>query len=324
MRYAKCVVCNEMVGWIGLFANLTLSVMKLFVGVISGSHALVADSLYSAKDVITSILIIVGLRVANRPIDQKHPFGHGKIEFLLSLVVSMVLMAITGVLFYYAADTLIEGAHQAPHLIALWTAGFSMVVNLFLQFYTRCVAVEINSPMVMTLSKHHKGDSLSSLAVMLAIVGSHYLGMAWLDTVVALGESVHLIVLGSEVAFESFKGLMDSAAPRHVVQKINRIAMGIKGVEEIESLRTRRIGQELWITMVVGVHSDLSIRDAKLISNRVEEELATYVPHVGDVCVHFCSQEGSVPELDLIKRQMVQMGEESVRDMASIEDDPRY
>ncbi len=307
MRYAKCVVCNEIVGWVGLFANLTLSIMKLFVGVISGSHALVADSLYSAKDVITSILIIVGLRVANRPIDQNHPFGHGKIEFLLSMVVSLVLIGVTGILFYYAADTLIEGAHQTPHLIALWTAGFSMVVNLFLQFYTRCVAIEINSPMVMTLSKHHMGDSISSLAVMLAIIGSHYLGMPWLDTVVALGESVHLIVLGGEVALDAFKGLMDSSAPRHVVQKIHRIALAVKGVEKVESLRTRRIGQELWITMVVGVHSDLSIRQAKVISNRVEEDLATFVPHVGDVCVHFCS-----PELDLIKRQLELMSDHTM------------
>ncbi len=299
MRYAQCVVCNEMVGWVGIFTNLTLSTMKLFIGVVSGSHALVADSLYSAKDVVTSILIIFGLRVSSRPITKEHSFGQGKMEFLISLLISLMLLSITAMLFYHAANSLLENSHKAPHLFALWAAGFSVAVNIFLQFYTKCVAVEISSPMVIVLSRHHMGDGLSSLAVMLAGIGSHYLGLPWLDTAVALGINIHLIYLAGEASWDSLRGLMDSAAPQHVVQQIHQIALGVKGVEKIESLRTRRIGQALWITMIVAVHSDLSIREA--------EELATCVPQVGDVNVHFASLEGAVPELDIIKQDLMKM-----------------
>ncbi|MBF0588383.1 MAG: magnetosome biogenesis CDF transporter MamM [Magnetococcales bacterium] len=316
MRYAKCVVCNEMIGWVGIFTNLTLSTMKLFVGVVSGSHALVADSIYSAKDVVTSILIIFGLRVSKKPINRDHPYGKGKHEFMISLMVNLAILVITGLLFYHAANSLVENSHQAPHLIALWAAGFAIAVNLFLQFYTRCVALEISSPLVMTLSKHHLGDSLAALAVMLAVIGSHYLGLPWLDTAVALGINLHLIYLAGEAAWDSFNGLMDSAAPRHVAQQIHKIALGIKGVEKVENLSTRYIGQELWIALEVGVHSDLSIREAKTISNRVEEELATFVPHVGEVNVHFVSLEGSVPELDQIKQELIKMaGKEEAGDL---------
>ncbi|MBF0187797.1 MAG: magnetosome biogenesis CDF transporter MamM [Magnetococcales bacterium] len=304
MRYAKCVVCNDIVGWVGLSTNLILATLKLMVGIISGSHALVVDSIYSAKDVVTSILIVIGLKVSSRPIDRDHPFGHGKVEFLLALVISLMLITVTGWLFYNAAEVLIEGEHAAPHLIALWTAIFSMLASFFLHFYTRCVSVEINSPMVMTLSRHHKGDGLSSLAVALAIIGSHYLDMPWLDIAVALGEGLHLIYLGGEVAWDAINGLLDSSAPRDVVQRIRRTAADVYGVEKIEELRTRNVGQELWITMVIGVDPDLSVRQAKSISNRVEEELATHIDHVGDVCVHFRSREGSVPELNVIKQEM--------------------
>lgn len=299
------MVCNETVGWIGLMVNLALSTLKLFVGVISGSHALVADSLYSAKDVVTSVLIIIGLKVSKQPIDQEHPFGHGKIEFILSLVVSIVLLGLTGILFYFATETLLEGMHSAPHLIALWTALLSVAINFFVHRYTRCVATEINSPVVGILSTHHLADGLSSIAVALGIVGSHYLGMPWLDTVVAIGETLHLIYLGSEIFWSAFKGLMDTAAPKQTVKKIVRITKECAGVETVEQVRTRMVGQELWIDMTIGVDPELSVGSAKIISRRVEEQLATNIAHVGDVGVHFRSLPGSVPEMEEIKKRLV-------------------
>ncbi|MBF0370612.1 MAG: magnetosome biogenesis CDF transporter MamM [Magnetococcales bacterium] len=310
MRYSKCVVCNGMIGWVGLIANLALSSLKLFVGLLSGSHALLADALYSAKDVVTSILIIVGLKVSNKPLDQEHPFGHGKVEFLLSMTISLVLMILTCILFYFSAETIMEGEHKPPHLIALWVAVLSLAVNLFMSLYARCVAVEINSPMVMTLARHHKGDGLSSLAVVFAIIGSHYLDMPWLDPVVALGETLHLLYLGGEVFWDSFQGLMDSSAPKEVEERIRQETLAVPGVRGVEELRTRRMGQELWISMVIGVNPDLGVNRAKRISQRVEESLASSIPHLGDVGVHFKSNSGSLPEMAEIQEEMEQLREQ--------------
>ncbi|MBF0357371.1 MAG: magnetosome biogenesis CDF transporter MamM [Magnetococcales bacterium] len=310
MRYSQCVVCNETVGWISLMANLAMSTLKLFIGVISGSHALVADSLYSAKDVVTSLIIIVGLKISKQPIDQEHPFGHGKIEFILALVVSLILVLLTGILFYFATETLLEGKHTAPHLIALWTALLSIAVNIFMFRFTRCVSLEINSPVVGVISTHHMADGLSSIAVALGIIGSHYLGMPWLDTVVAIGEALHLIYLGGDVFWNAFKGLMDTSAPKETIGEINRIARECSGVESIEQVRTRYVGQELWIDMTIGVNPELSVGSAKVISRRVEEQLATHIPHVGDVGCHFYARPGSVPEMVELKQDILQLTSE--------------
>ncbi|MBF0626033.1 MAG: magnetosome biogenesis CDF transporter MamM [Magnetococcales bacterium] len=307
MRYARCVVCNETVGWVGLISSLALSGLKLFVGLVSGSHALLADSLYSAKDVVTSLLIIVGLKVSRHPIDQEHPFGHGKVEFLLGLAISLVLMGFTGMLLYFAAGTLWEGAHAAPHMIALWTALLSLGVNVFLNRYTHCVAEEINSPMVHTLSRHYHSDSFSSLAVVLAIIGSHSLGMPWLDTVVAIGEALHLLYLGGVVLVDSFHGLMDSSAPAATLEHIRQETLDVRGVARVEELRTRRVGQDLWISVVVGVDPELSVQQAKGVAQRVEDVLSHRIPHVGDVGVHFRSRGGSVPELDAIRPEIAEL-----------------
>ncbi len=304
MRYPECVVCYESVGWIGLTSNLALAFMKMFVGLISGSHALVADSLYSAKDVIASVLIIIGLKVSKKPIDKEHPYGHGKIEFILSGVVSVIFIGATGLIFLYAAESLLEGKHEAPLLIALWAAIFSVLANALMYTYTKCVSREINSPMVNSLSKHHSADALSSMAVAVGIICSHYLGMPWLDSFVALFESVHLLYLGGEILWDSYQGLMDSSAPKEVIERIEEETSRVKGVSSIEQLRTRLVGQDLWIDMIVGVDPDQSISDAKKTSDLVEETIAKLIDHVGNISVHFKSPHGSVPELEAVKSEM--------------------
>ncbi|MEO5378900.1 MAG: magnetosome biogenesis CDF transporter MamM [Magnetococcus sp. DMHC-6] len=309
MRYSKCVVCNEAVGWIGLFVNLALSSVKIFVGFLSGSHALMVDSVYSLKDVTTSILIILALKVSKKPIDQEHPFGHGKVEFILSLVVSIVLIVVTCVLFYFAIGLFLEGRHKPPHLIALWTALLSLAINIFMYFYTRCVSHEINSPIVEILSKHHKGDSIASASVAFGIIGSHYLGMPWLDTLIALFECLDLLYFSGEVAWEAFQGLMDSSLPVLTLKKIKSQVLSVPGVKSIEEMQTRRVGQEVWINLVVGVEPDQSIREAKLIGLRVEDMITSTIPHIGDVGVHFKSTAGSVPEFAVIHQEISRISE---------------
>lgn len=304
MRYSKCVVCYESVGWIGFTSNLALAFLKMFVGLVSGSQALVADSLYSAKDVITSVLIIIGLKVSKKPIDKEHPYGHGKIEFILSGAVSVIFIGATGFIFLYAAESLLEGEHQAPHLIALWTAIFSVLANALLYAYTRCVSMEINSPMVNSLSKHHNADAMSSMAVAIGIIGSHYFNLPWLDSAVALFESAHLLYIGGEIFWDSYQGLMDSSAPKEVIEQIEKETAGVKGVRSIEQLRTRRVGQDLWIDMTVGVDPDQAISDAKKIGDLVEDTIVKLVDHVGNISVHFKSPHGSVPELETVKSEM--------------------
>ncbi|MBF0127350.1 MAG: magnetosome biogenesis CDF transporter MamM [Magnetococcales bacterium] len=308
MKFSRCVTCHQIVGWVGLVVNLGLSGLKLFVGLVAGSQALVVDALYSAKDVITSLLIIIGLKYSKQPIDREHPFGHGKVEFVLSAVVSLLLMVVTGLLFFYAAEHLLEGEHRPPHLVALWTAIFSMAVNWVMHRYTRCVAAEINSPMVGVLAKHHHSDATASLSVAVGIVGSHYLGMPWLDTVVAVGETLDLLYLGGAIFWDAFQGLMDTSASREVEALIHRTTLKVPGVQQVEQLRTRRVGQEVWIDMVIGVQPDQPVGEAHKVVVRVERALVDIIPHVGDVSVHFQSLTGSVPELHRMRDEIARLG----------------
>ena len=291
MRYSKCISCASYVGWVGLGTNLVLMILKGFVGFVSGSQALVADAMYSAKDVVTSLLVIVGLKVSGRPLDREHPYGHGKIEFILSMIISVVFLGVTALLLIHAIQVLVNGdVHQAPHIIALWTAIISILVNVMMYFYSRCVSIEVNSPMVRTLSRHHHADATSSVAVALGIIGAHYLNMPWIDTAVAVFETAHLMYLGSDVFREAYKGLMDGSAPEEVKQEISHQALKVAGVEAVEELKTRLVGQDLWVDMVIRVDAELTVDEASDICEDVSDRLVRVVPHMGSVHVKFTGE----------------------------------
>ena len=291
MRYSKCISCASYIGWIGLGTNLVLMILKGFVGFVSGSQALVADAMYSAKDVITSLLVIVGLKVSGRPLDREHPYGHGKIEFILSMIISVVFLGVTSLLLIHAIQVLMDdNFHSSPHIIALWTAIISILVNVVMYFYSRCVSIEVNSPMVRTLSRHHHADATSSVAVALGIIGAHYLNMPWIDTAVAVFETAHLMYLGSDVFREAYKGLMDGSAPEEVKQEISHQALKVAGVEAVEELKTRLVGQDLWVDMVIRVDAELTVDEASDICEDVSDRLVRVVPHMGSVHVKFTGE----------------------------------
>jgi cation diffusion facilitator family transporter len=301
MRYANCVKCAGMIGWIGLCTNLVLLFLKGFVGVISGSQALVADAMYSAKDVVSSLLVIIGLKISRRPLDREHPYGHGKIEFILSMIISVVFLTVTAFLFVHVIQILMMGdEHKAPHMIALWTALVSVAVNVVMYFYSRCVSIEINSPMVRTLAHHHHADATSSMAVAVGIIGAHYLGMPWIDTMVALFEIVHLMYLGGSVFRDAYKGLMDRNAPDDVRSRIETLVKEVDGADEVDGLRARMVGQELWVDLVIRVPENMSVEAAGEIREQVIDHLSTRVPHLGSVQVKLTSRSPVVREIETV------------------------
>lgn len=294
MRYARCVQCSSMVGWVALVSNLVLLLLKAFVGIISGSQALVADAMYSFKDLISAILVIVGLKISSRPLDKEHPFGHGKVEFVLSLTVSVVFLIVTGFLLVHAVQVLFAGdEHTAPHLIALWTALLSVAVNIFMYFYTRCVSIEINSPIVKTLSHHHYADATSSLAVAVGIIGAHLLGMPIIDTLVAVFEMLHLLYLGGDVFWDAYKGLMDRSAPDDTNDRIRAVAADVDGVTKVVGLRTRMVGQDLSVDLHIQVPDSLTVEEADAISDLLGTRIMERIAYVGSVQVSFGSGDSA-------------------------------
>ena len=210
MKFRNCVRCSKYIGWVGLAANFALMLMNLFIGMVAGSQALVVGSMYSFKDMATSVFVIVGITVSRKPLDREHPYGHGKIEFLMSMVFGIILLLLSGFLLYHAIDTLAHSERETtPRLIAVWAAVVSVLAYTYTFYYASCVAVESNSPVVRMMAQHHHSDAVAAGVAGLGIVGAHLFDLPWIDTVVVSRFTYFDVLL-----ITSFDGLPSTASRR--------------------------------------------------------------------------------------------------------------
>jgi cation diffusion facilitator family transporter len=286
MRKSNCANCARGIGWLGLAVNAVLMVMKGFVGLVGGSQAMLADAMYSLKDMLNSLMVVIGMTISNQPLDQEHPYGHGKVEFILSMVVSVVFMGLTAYLMVHAVTLLFDGEqHRTPHLIVLWAALIAVAVHVGMYFYSRCVAIETNSPIIKTLAKHHHGDATASGAVALGIIGAHYLNMPWIDTAVALWETVDLLLLGKNIFMDAYRGLMDHTVGEAVRNRLIGAAKAVEGVKGVVQLRARYVGQDVWADMIIVVDPELTVEGAHQLCEDVKAEVCRRLRHVASLHV---------------------------------------
>lgn len=272
--------------------------LKGLVGISTNSRALLADALYSLKDLTTSFVILMGLEISMKPLDKEHPYGHGKIEFVASAVISFVFVMITAVFFWLSISGLM-GAHSAPiHWLAFSMACVSMFVGIFLDRYFSCVGKQTNSPIIMTLAKHTRADAFSSALVAAGIIGTR-LGFYFMDSMVAVLETIHLIIVGLEIFNESFKGLMDSSIPKENIKNIREVSMKVEGVSGIGNIRSRQSGQMAYVDMEILLTPDMPVSMACGITKKVEYAVMEQVNNIGSVQVSFKGlqdfEEGAVP-----------------------------
>ncbi len=271
-----CVRCENKAGWIAVFTNFLLAVFKLIVGVLSGSKAVIADSMYSIKDFLTSLIVLIGIQVSGKPADENHPYGHGKIEFVAIFMIS--LLVITGTIFLLIHSIkdiwlVYQGGNiHPPKFIAFWAAVISVLANYKLYTYLECVGTWRKSPAMLANAKHNHSDAISSIFVACAIVGTRF-GLYFLDPLVAVIETIDLIRLSIIMLNDSLRGMMDSSVSPPVVNEIKRTASLVPGVKKISGVVARKMGQGIWIDMVIKVEHNKTLDEGHRIGRRLETTL---------------------------------------------------
>ena len=275
-NFQECVTCEKRAGWTAVYANLALAVFKAVIGVISGSKAILADALFSFKDFIAAIVVVIGIKVSGKPADDQHPYGHGKIEFIALFLISLCLIGSTIVLFIHSVKDIwncFQGYSRAPKLIAFWAALISVVANYKLSQYLHCVGDKLKSPSMLANARHNRSDAVSSIMVAGSVLGARMWGLTFLDPLVALVESVCLVFMGLDMFNESLKGLFDSAASQDMVLRIESIARVVPGVRKVSKVIARHLGQGIWIDMTIKIDQTLSHEEGYLIGQHVKESI---------------------------------------------------
>ncbi|NMA86671.1 MAG: cation transporter [Tissierellia bacterium] len=273
------------VSWITILLNFILAIFKIIAGIIGKSNAMLADGVHTVSDVLTTIVVLLGLKVSSKEADENHPYGHEKYEPVFAKILSLILV-ITGILIgIEGIKVLKSGNIKIPGRIALIAAFISIVVKEGMYKYTVKVAKEIKSLSMEADAWHHRSDALSSIGTFIGILGAR-LGFKILDPILAIVVSLIIIKVGIDLYFQSIKGLVDEAASDEVIEEIEKISLSIDGVRGIKSLKTRIFGSRIYVDIDIFVDGNISVIEGHNIAEKIHDKIEDEITDVKHCMVH--------------------------------------
>ena len=312
---------------VGAVVNVVLSAVKVVVGWLGNSQALVADGIHSLSDLATDVLVLWAAKHGSRDADEDHPYGHGRIETLATVILGVFLLAVGVGIGIDAVRRLFHTELLlTPGWLALAAAAASVVFKEGLYHYTLHVAKRLRSNMLRANAWHHRTDSISSVVVIVGIAGT-MAGLPYLDAIAAVGVALMIVKIGWDLGWHSVHELIDTALEQERVEHIREKILSVDGVRALHQLRTRRHGGQALVDVHILVAPRLSVSEGHHIGEQVLERLHTEVEEVSDVVVHIDPEddETSRPSASLPPRGPLMErlratwsaipGAESVRDL---------
>jgi cation diffusion facilitator family transporter len=271
----------------GLIVNLLLSVLKFVLGILGHSQAVVADAVHSLSDMLTDLLVLFGLKFWRAPADEQHPYGHQRIETVITLVISMLLTLVAFEIGWNAIERLGAPATSAPLTFAILGPLVSIISKEILFRKTRSVGKRIHSSALIANARHHRSDALSSIPALIAVLAAS-LDPQWafLDSVGAVIVALLILKVVWEIAAPALSELSERGADNEDVRVIATLAESVEGVCSIHRLRTRRLGAGWFVDLHALVDGGLSVREGHDIATRIQHLLLQEGPAIVDVTVH--------------------------------------
>ena len=262
---------------VSIAGNVLLFMIKVFLGVLINSIALISDGIHSLSDVATSAVVILGFRMAKKPADEKHPFGHGRIEYIASLIIAVLLMFVGAEFIKEALNrfTNFQGfSHQQLAIPIAVVVFFSAIVKEIMARYSIALSKKVNSDVLTADGWHHRSDALSSIGVGISIVGSSY-GFYFLDPVFGIIVAVIIIYVGITLVKTAVNLLIGQKPGDDMFYEIEQIANTVKGIHGVHDISFHDYGSHKIVTLHAEVDSTLSLEQAHGIADALEREIKT-------------------------------------------------
>ena len=277
---------------VGSVVNVALLLFKFVAGILGHSAAMIADAIHSLSDFVTDAVVLVFIRISDKPRDKSHDYGHGKYETLAMTFIGMVLIVVAaGILFSGATrvEQWLEGESlEAPGMLALWAALLSILLKEAIYRYSMVKARELNSKAVEANAWHHRSDALSSLGTAAGIGGAIFLGQRWtvLDPLASCVVGVLIGKVAINLLRNAFGDLLEHSLPEAVEEEMLQLVASLPDIVEPHNLRTRRIGNHYAIELHIRMAGDITLREAHDKASEVEALLRQRYGQDTHVAVH--------------------------------------
>jgi cation diffusion facilitator family transporter len=296
MRNSKHTIADRQiksVTYLSVVLNTTLSIIKVIIGLLAGSLALLADGIHSFSDMATDAAVLLGLHLGSKEPDQSHPYGHGRVETLSAGLIALVLILVGGAMIYYATMAIARDEVNTPRFGVLVAAIVSIATKEWLYRITQRIAIKFHSPALYANAWHHRSDALSSVAVAIGFVSLQF-GFGHGDQVAAIAVGLMIIFVGVRIIGDCLRELTESSIDTATIEHIKEIINSDSSIKQWHKLRTRTVGREVFVDLHILVDPDLNIAAAHEIAERLENTLDKEIARPVNITVHI---EPDTPEL---------------------------
>lgn len=285
---------------IGAVVNLILSIIKIGVGWLGQSHALIADGFHSLSDLLSDGLVYYASHHGSQEADEEHPYGHARFETLATVILGALLIAVAGGIIWDAMSRFFNDQTVSHGGLIIVVAGASILSKEVMYHLTMRTAKATKSELLKANAWHHRSDAVSSLVVLIG-VGLELSGFRYFDSIAALIVGLMVIKIGFDLVSDASKELVDTALDADRIEEIKRVIMSIEGVQELHFLRTRKMGAEALVDVHILVDPMISVSEGHLISETVRLSLIREIDDIGEVMVHIDPEDDEIcsPSLEL-------------------------
>ncbi|HZK26932.1 MAG TPA: cation diffusion facilitator family transporter [Thermoclostridium sp.] len=276
------------VSWNTIIGNVILFAFKMVAGIIGHSVAMISDAIHSLSDVLSTIIVMIGIKLANKEADKEHPYGHERFESVAAIILAGILVA-TGIgIGYKGIQTIFSSDYSSiiiPSKIALIAAIMSIIVKEAMYWYTRNVAKKINSGALMADAWHHRSDALSSIGSFIGILGSQ-IGFPVMDSVASLVISFFIIKVSVDIFKDAISKMTDQAVDEEIEKQIYDLALAREGVMGVDKIKTRMFGDKVYVDIEIKIDRLAPLHISHGIAHDVHDAIEKEIPNIKHCMVH--------------------------------------
>ena len=273
--------------WIAIVGNAILSVLKIVIGLISGSIAVVADGIDSASDIVTSLITLITAHIISRPPDPKYAYGYGKADTVATKALAFIIFFAGAQLAFSSADKLIYPVERdMPNSIAVFIIIVSIIGKYALAWYLQKTGKKIDSSMLIANARNMQNDVVISISVLIGLIFTFWFELPIIDVVTALLVSFYIMFIAFKIFMESNRDLMDGINDTGIYKKIIESVKSIEGATNPHRIRVRKMANLYLIALDLEVDGNICLTDAHEIGMKVEQKIKENVSNVYDVLIH--------------------------------------
>ena len=276
------------VSLVSIFGNIMLSLFKLLAGIFAHSTAMISDAVHSASDVFSSIIVIVGVKMAAQDADNDHPYGHERMESVAAIVLAVVLF-VTGLFIGHVAIENISAGNVSeksiPGILALVAAIVSIVTKEGMYWYTRAYAKKIGSDALMADAWHHRSDAMSSVGAMVGIYGAR-MGLWWADSAASLVISLFIVKAAYDIFKNAIDKMIDKACDLKFEDEMRTLILSQEGVIRVDLLHTRMFGNKIYVDLEIAADGNKTLNETHAIAQNIHDLLEAKYTNIKHIMIH--------------------------------------